>query len=75
MTAKEMFEKLGYEQDLNNNFYIGYYKKINNKQRMFTFMRQFKYFTFIDNDNSCVIDLKELQAINKQIEELGWLDE
>lgn len=75
MTAKEMFEELGYEQDLNNDFYIGYIKHIPNtiiKNRTFTFMKEMKFFTFIDQDNSVAIELNELKAINKQIEELGW---
>ena len=78
MTAKEMFEKLGYEEDLNNNFYVGYIKLIPNtitKNRMITFMKDDKYFTFIDQDNNVCIDLEELKAINKQIEELGWDNE
>lgn len=33
-----------------------------------------KYIELNDNDY-CVFTLKELQAINKQVEELGWLDE
>lgn len=78
MTAKEMFEVLGYRQDLYNKFYIGYIKHITNtctKNRTITFMKDFKYFTFIDQDNNVVIDLDELKAINQQCKELGWLDE
>ena len=75
MSAKEMFEELGYEQDLNNKYYIGYIKILNNygKQRTFTFMKEMKFFTFVDQNNSVAIELNELKAINKQIEELGWL--
>ena len=73
-SAKEMFEELGYAQDLNNKYYIGYIKILNDygKQRTFTFMKEMKFFTFIDQDNSAVIELNELKAINKQVEELGW---
>ena len=76
-TAREMFEELGYIQDLNNDFNIGYIKHIKgtaSKNRMITFMKDFKYFTFIDQDNNVVIDMKELKAINKQVEEL-WGEE
>ena len=74
--ARTMFEELGYEQDLNNKYYIGYIKRLNDygKQRTFTFMKEMKFFTFVDQDNSVAIKLNELKAINKQIEELGWID-
>lgn len=72
MSAKKMFEELGFEQDLNNKFYIGYCKQNKNKgARMFTFMKEDKYFTFVDKDNHVCITFDELQAINKQVEELG----
>lgn len=73
MNAKEMFNKLGYIQDLNNSYCMGYYKRIaETKMRTITFVKDYKYMTFIDTDNNCSITLKELKAINKQIEELGW---
>lgn len=78
MKAKDMFEKLGYEEDLNNNFYVGYIKHIPNtitKNRMITFMKDNKYFTFIDQDNNVCIDLEELKAINQQVKELRWDNE
>ena len=75
MTAKEMFEKLGYE----------YYKE----QGVITYINKEddneKTIEFIDNGLSDIlvrinekeyyvfcISLEELQAINKQVEELGW---
>lgn len=75
MTAKEMFKKLGYEYK-NYAGYISYQKNINNTT----------YFIAFDNikKNICKhqvserylsITLKELKAINKQIEELGWNNE
>ena len=77
MSAKEMFEELGYEQDLNNKFYIGYIKRIPNtrtKDRIITFMKELKFFTFIDQDNRTHIELDELKAINQQCKELGWIE-
>ena len=44
-------------------------------QEIRTFMKDNKYFTFIDQDNNVCIDFEELKAINKQIEELGWDNE
>ena len=76
MSAKEMFGALGYEQDLNNSYNIGYFKRVTELRiRTITFIKDYKYMTFIDSDNNCSITLQELQAINKQIEELGWLED
>lgn len=72
MSAKEMFEKLGYRliqddvnwliYDFENKFKIMFYKP----------QQDFK----IECQNSIynTIDMDELQAINKQIEELGWIE-
>lgn len=72
MTAKEMFEKLGWEyQDTvvySPNFY---YIKTVVIGRPITFEIDFKVEDkklFIEG----VITLEELKAINKQISELGW---
>ena len=73
MSAREMFEELGYIQDLNNSYHIGYFKRIaETRLRTITFIKDYKYMTLIDNDNNCCVDLSELKAINKQVEELGW---
>ena len=70
MTAREMFidvnmkkvyeddRILRYEDFLTREFYVIFYKK----------EKMFEAFTNYD----CVITIRELQAINKQIEELGW---
>lgn len=75
MTAKEMFEKLGYEliqNDMNwlrygvntSEWYAGFIvfdlrsKKIEITNKVDTFGK--------------TINLEELKAINKQVEELGW---
>ena len=69
MTAKEMFEKLGYYSSYDYNkpkvdfaFYLKYSTK------MIVFNIKDKTIEIIDG----AINLQELQAINKQIEELGW---
>ena len=86
MTAKEMFEGLEYEQ---MSGYTGLmYKKesiVNlpfvgekNKETWVHFVNNTvtvsKYLIFGGNDSE-EIDMPLLKAINKQIEELGWLDE
>ena len=75
MSAKEMFEELGYEIDEITKKSFGYGKILNNRKKYITFndTGNFKYFTIIETDrNNPTIDLQELQAINKQVEELGW---
>ena len=65
MSAKEMFEKLGYELIHNINTQLMYYGSKYDTYIYFYKMRKRIEFT---NE----ITLEELQAINKQIEELGW---
>lgn len=73
MTASEMFEELGYKRNVEDN-------KI-------TYLQKFGYETFeimfdlsekeinIDTDMEVKIEEDILQAIDKQAEELGWLEE
>lgn len=76
MNAKEMFEKLGYIQKIQNNV-IYYFKEINIPKRYGGSM--FYYINFILEDKEIFISrnlkIEELQAINKQVEELGWNNE
>ena len=83
MKAREMFEKLGYEQRVNNESHIVYMKyeyldfnkskeyiiEFHNKDKS---LEKFSEYTHIHLIGSETIKIKELQAINKQIEELGW---
>ena len=72
MTAKEMFEELGYEQEMKNNV-IYYFKKIHIPKSDIVYSINFiveKKEIFISKN----IDMQELKAINKQIEELGWYE-
>ena len=75
MTAEEMFKKLGYERPYYEKDHTihytkllyeseeGYYKKFNS----ITFWKRNKIITLDGYFN-----IEELQAINKQVEELGW---
>ncbi len=87
MSAKEMFEKLGYLRKIQTSFYekedVKYIKdnKITKTKRIIEFSNNGKYIDITeqfkenlpeDNINYNYIDLEELQAINKQIEELHW---
>lgn len=75
MTAKEMFEKLGYKYYEDDIYFLKYYKtyKLSHDKEI-KFHKADKTFTVKDDNgiNYRWINLKELQAINKQIEELGW---
>ena len=82
MSAKEMFEELGYELDERNPQEILYKMKWEiSSTNWIGFDIKHKCFNcFITSDNpftpskSSKVSLEELKAINKQIEELGWND-
>ena len=71
MSAKEMFEKLGYEYELTEDNVIEYWKNVNGINYEIDFDLDIKKLSILWNNN---ITLKELQAINKQVEELGWTE-
>jgi 5-bromo-4-chloroindolyl phosphate hydrolysis protein len=68
VNAKEMFEKLGYELEEDN--WIIY----SNEEDAIVFMDDKTFYKrhYYDAGD---ITMKELQAINKQVEELGWNNE
>lgn len=81
MTAKEMFEKLGYEYhqyDSEEIICIKQDRQWREKGRIllsFDLPNKTIEFGFkgkISGNLPVFIDILELQAINKQIEELGW---
>lgn len=83
MSAKEMFEKLGYKQEKDDKIHITYYngnfENIQKCDKQITFDLESKSFIAYSpyelndyEDCSIFINMKELQAINKQVEELGW---
>jgi hypothetical protein len=79
-----MFEKLGYELDEQDDYLI--YWKVAKKQQLNFYNTQNEIQIEFNNhyktvekrelmqldENSNIITLEELQAINKQVEELGW---
>ena len=75
MTAKEMFEELGYKEDFPDDYdEIVYARNILNKDT-FAYIDS-EIISFYENKiwftNKSDFNLEELQAINKQVEELGW---
>ena len=78
MSAKEMFEKLGYEETENDIYFLKYFKKGNlHHDKEIKFHKLDKTFTVKDDNgiNYRWINLEELQATNKQVEELEWNNE
>lgn len=77
MSAKEMFKELGYKQEKIEEQLI-YTKTDVLKDVEYDIIFYLDVKTFEASTNSYLyvndINLKELQAINKQIEELGWND-
>ena len=74
MSAKEMFEKLGYLKDKEPRFeaLISYTKYcVDGCCRL----NDLVFYQQGFNTDETFISLELLQAINKQVEELGWLNE
>lgn len=77
-TAREMFEALGYAMIENNDDGIAYAK--GDSRIIFYKIDNLKSVSAINldvmfGDLEHCITMDELKAINKQCEELGWLDE
>ena len=77
-TADEMFEKLGYEKTKNNEYHVIYEKGASIRNRIiFSKITKTVCCILINEDyewnDGIDIDMQELQAINKKVEELGWI--
>lgn len=74
MNAEEMFEELGFKQTCKNHRFIEYKR---NEAMVFFDKKDKEYFCYIEceYDISFVVSIEEHKAINKQCEELGWLDD
>ena len=71
--AKEMFEKLGYMYDPTEiSTYFYYVSAINNTIIAFDDILRTVRVSQIDKEYAQTFNVGELQAINKQVEELGW---
>lgn len=74
-TADELFEELGYMTD-ENEYFIEYRKQEENCCKFIKFDlidKSFTSFYYIIPDEQSYLTMKELQAINKKVLELGWL--
>ena len=83
MKAKEMFEKLGYKLKNEDEWEIRYSNKhfISDTEYIIFEKINKNVENFIVSDSPftpnqpLTLNMKELQAINQQVRELGWLDE
>lgn len=76
MTAKEMFEKLGYEKTCHDEreiIYSIYSDNVFIAEIEFDLQNQTFYCACLDE--ALEVGMKTLKAINQQCRELGWLDE
>ena len=73
MTAREMFESLGYTLIRSDNCFISYEKNEINALTRFVFVMKDKKFYSEYNAVAHDITMDELKAVNKQVEELGWI--
>lgn len=75
MSAKEMFEELGYKFEITEyDDFKPDYNYIDEKDNVIYFDLEDKELVFVPVCKQFIIrePLKLLQAINKQVEELGW---
>lgn len=72
MTAREMFEELGFEQVANNYDEIVYISKASPTVTI-TFDRCYRSYIVDCNDLTTFVIPREHLAITLQLEELGWL--
>lgn len=71
MKADKMFKELGYEKQAESIFGLVYRNKNNYAEITFDLGDE-TICASIHDDESVYLNMKELQAINKKCEELGW---
>ena len=72
MNARNLFDIAGYGDCFNNGLRITY-SNFDKECKMIEFdLKKKEMILADDSEEIFLLSLKELQAINKQIEELGW---
>lgn len=76
MTAKEMFEKLGYVKTYHDEYEIVYSLYIGN-EKVAEIEFDLSVQTFYCSYDKIIMEvsMNVLKAINQQVKELGWLDD
>ena len=75
--ADEMFKKLGYRKDIDNEYEIEYIMPNNyyiNFNKNFISIEKGQYNEEINNFTARPLTRAELQAINEKVKELGWYE-
>ena len=72
MSADEMFEELGYEKVSDDKYSFEYRKILDDDLFEINFWKEDKTISKNYYREMGYITTKELQAINKKVEELGW---
>ena len=78
MSAKDLFQKLNYFQsneDEEDELVYNLHSEDVENYRYISFHKIFKYIEMDDWTGKFQLSMQELQAINKQVEELGWNNE
>ncbi len=82
MSAKEMFEELDFTLIKNNEMILEYENPYNetiyfdkNEKYYSSYCRNNEHDFDVYADEAIIINMKLHKAINKQIEELGWLND
>lgn len=73
MSADEMFEKLEYEKE-KGDLDIQLYKNKNGYGEIIFDLRDKAIRASNDENEAIYFNVKELQAINKKCQELGWIE-
>lgn len=74
--ADEIFKELGYERNEENDYFIEYQKQEENCCKFIKFDlidKSFTNFYYVVPDKQSYLSMQELQAINKKVQELGWI--
>lgn len=73
-TADEMFEKLGYKKRNLDIIFTRFWEEWENEDlaKTFSFNTEYEIIDITD-ENEYGITMQELQAINKKVQELGWI--
>lgn len=78
MSAREMFEELGYEKPFYEKDHTVHYTKLLYRDES-GFFAKFNKIIFVKRNKKVELsgefNFEELQAINQQVKELGWVDE
>jgi hypothetical protein len=74
MNAKEMFEKLGYDEARESELFITYFHKLKATDLRIMFNKEYRDYACMEKYLHREITLPEHLAIHQQMIELGWIE-